>query len=74
MIIDYKLTYPSGIPTVVLINCCQDSIFSYLCMEHENQRLSGFLLFDAGLPSASTESPLLLVLHTPSVAGLGFVD
>jgi len=40
----------------------------------KNQRLNDFLLADAGLPSASTESPLLLVLQTPSVVRLGFVD
>jgi len=40
----------------------------------KNQWLSGFLLSDAGLPSASAESPLLLVLQTLSIARLGFVD
>ena len=40
----------------------------------KNQRLNDFLLSDVGLPSASAESLLLLVLQTPSVARLGFVD
>jgi len=40
----------------------------------KNQLPNDFLLADAGLPSASTESPLLLVLQTSSVAKLGFVD
>jgi len=40
----------------------------------KNQRLNDFLLSDVGLPSASAESLLLLVLQTPSVARLGFID
>jgi len=40
----------------------------------KNQQLNGFLLSDAELPSASVESLLLLVLQTPSVARLDFVD
>jgi len=40
----------------------------------KSQRLNGFPLSDAGLPSASTESLLLLVLQTPSVARLDSAD
>ena len=40
----------------------------------KNQRLNDFPLSDAGLPSASAESLLLLVLQTPSVARLDFAD
>jgi len=39
-----------------------------------NQRLNSFLLSDAGLPSASAESLLLLVLQISFVAMLGSTD
>jgi len=40
----------------------------------KNPLLNDFLLADARLPNASAESPLLIVLQTPSVTRLGFVD